>query len=740
MKRLTTIHLYVIITVPKREKEIIKEEFFVKKRVQTMLSLFLCAALLLGVFTACTQNPDNTGESGPSDHNLEGLTDRLTLTDTTDVPTATDSAGSSDHSISGPTGRLPSDWTNPITDEPTTDTSTSSKTPTTTSSRSTNTATSTNTSTNTDSGWKIPDDITVNVEKRAGETPNELKKVSAAPVSDSGISSTVTFAGAKENHTRNYNLVKSISINGVPCEYIETYPESKNYIYVYAISKSDIGKTVQFKFKTLDQNDKPLTVAFENENIGASGKFIPAGTQTIRFRAFSDKEYVTCTIRISAVPILSVRTDNNAEIKSKEKTVMCTVSVQDPDYVAHKGEAYNTGYATIRLRGASSLNYEKKPYKIELQKFVTDASGKRVMQERNAAFLGMRSDDDWTLDALYLDPTLMHNKLSYDLWQEIGGKTSPYGITNGPRCEYVEMYLNGIYHGLYLLVEPVDEKQTGVEKVENTKNNTHGILVKTTGWDYVRFGYKGDPTNPTYPKAGDVTWKSFEMKYPETRETITLKDWEPISNLYRVTLNGSDAEFTSYAGQLLDKENLVNYWIFISVTLARDNAGKNVYWAVANSSKPNYKMYIHAWDCDNSFGYRYGSYPVGAKKDSPFTPADTGDTGNYADAWFVLLRRYLENNVSGSAFYLQSRWQQVSKAGAPCNADVLCKKVTDLTTYLEISGAWEREWGRWPVSVMMTGKESHAQVLDKLYEQELYTKTWIQQRIPVVQYIVDNRY
>lgn len=328
-------------------------------------------------------------------------------------------------------------------------------------------------------------------------------------------------------------------------------------------------------------------------------------------------------------------------------------------------------------------------------------------------------DDDWILDALYADPTLMHNKLSYDLWAEIGGDTNPDALLAGPDCEYVEVFLNGQYHGVHLLVEPVDEKQTGVEKPDANEDGSHGLLIKTTNWDFTKFNeYSGSP----YSNGKWATlWKGFEFKCPKS--SLTESDWKPILDLLDASVNGTDEEFAKVASKYLDKENMVNYWIFLSVTLARDNAGKNIYWSMANSSVSGSKLYINVWDCDNSFGYRYGKPPV----------KDPATTANYADKWFVLLRRYLECNVDGAADYLQDRWEELTKNNGLCSVNGLLDRINAEAELLNISGAFAREQARWPKT-----SSYHGSCPNPLSVEMEYITEWVSDRIPIVDQLVDN--
>lgn len=88
---------------------------------------------------------------------------------------------------------------------------------------------------------------------------------------------------------------------------------------------------------------------------------------------------------------------------------------------------------SLKGRGNSTWQWnEKKPYSLRLNE--------------DADLLGMGAASRWVLLAEAFDRSLMKNKLAYDLARNAG---MPYA----PDCQWVELYLNGEYAGLYLLSE-----------------------------------------------------------------------------------------------------------------------------------------------------------------------------------------------------------------------------------------------------------------------------------------------
>ena len=95
---------------------------------------------------------------------------------------------------------------------------------------------------------------------------------------------------------------------------------------------------------------------------------------------------------------------------------------------------HGNGSDWIRGHGNSTWELEKKSYNLYLGE--------------SAALLGLGSAEKFVLVSNAIDDTNMRNRLVYDFAGEFGQFE---GFS--PNCEYVDLYLNGDYRGLYLLCE-----------------------------------------------------------------------------------------------------------------------------------------------------------------------------------------------------------------------------------------------------------------------------------------------
>ncbi len=112
-------------------------------------------------------------------------------------------------------------------------------------------------------------------------------------------------------------------------------------------------------------------------------------------------------------------------------------------------DSFNVFYGriSIEIRGSTSQSFPKKQYALETQ----DNMGENL----NVSLLGMPEENDWILYAPYADKTLIRNALAYHLF----GMTGHYS----PRTRFCEVFLNGNYQGVYLLIEKIKRDRNRVD-------------------------------------------------------------------------------------------------------------------------------------------------------------------------------------------------------------------------------------------------------------------------------------
>ena len=223
----------------------------------------------------------------------------------------------------------------------------------------------------------------------------------------------------------------------------------------------------------------------------------------------------------------------------------------------------------FRERGSSSLVFPKVSYKI-------------VFTEGKHSLLRMREDDDWILNSLYDDEGLIHNKISYELWRQIAASNqipNDEGIT----MEFVEIFVDNQYQGVYGLLERVDKKSLGLSEKDILYK---GVDAKAVGED------------DFYLELTDEMSPAFEIKYPQM---FNVEHWEPLKewyyNFYVDKTKGYDE-----ISRVLNIDNAVDYLLFNIFISGDDNTQKNVYYWADYQADGTYKMIKVPWDLNMTWG------------------------------------------------------------------------------------------------------------------------------------------
>lgn len=107
----------------------------------------------------------------------------------------------------------------------------------------------------------------------------------------------------------------------------------------------------------------------------------------------------------------------------------------------------------IKGRGNSTWLRDKRPFNIQLSK--------------DTDLLHMGKAKNYALIANFIDKTNLRNKIIYDLAEEVN-------LEYSPDSEYVDLYLNGDYAGIYLLSEKLEIEENRIDISSNDENDITG--------------------------------------------------------------------------------------------------------------------------------------------------------------------------------------------------------------------------------------------------------------------------
>ena len=355
------------------------------------------------------------------------------------------------------------------------------------------------------------------------------------------------------------------------------------------------------------------------------------------------KEYSVFNVVFTGMPIMNIQTGEQVG-PEEDRTWSGDVWVYDQYRTAGRIQQAQCQY---RVRGGSSREREKSSYKLELT-------------DKKLSLLGMREDDDWILNALYDDTGLIHNKLSFAVWHEIATYNN---VPNdeGVTCEYVEVFRDNEYIGVYLLTERIDQKTLSL--------GNRDILYKCRA---ERIPEEHNYTNENTDDLRPI----FILKYPKD---LTEEDWNPLKQWVNCFCK---EEFETYeeGEKLLNMENAIDYNIFALLIAGVDNIRKNVFLIAEHQTDDTYVFKKVPWDMNSTWGNPWVSYE----------PEFITDVSTWCTD-ISTLYFYDETKV---ADLLYARWIELRESNV-ITKEKLSEMLSAELTYLHGSGAYARNYQKW---------------------------------------------
>jgi subtilisin-like proprotein convertase family protein len=341
-----------------------------------------------------------------------------------------------------------------------------------------------------------------------------------------------------------------------------------------------------------------------------------------------------------------------------------------PNKLGDSSKFFNYGI-TIETRGSSSQSFPKKPYG-----FTTVLKN---LADTNVSLLGLPAEHDWVLNATYNDKSLMRDVLAYELARRTGRYATRY--------RYCELFINGVYEGIYLLMEKVkrDKNRVDISKLEpkDTVGTalTGGYIVKidkTTG------NNNGGWTD-TFPiSPGSPNRVYFQYDYPNGDDMSKKQKDYIASAIYKFETALSSSTFDSPTKgyrQFADVSTFIDLSIINEISKNVDGYRLSTYMYKDRDNKdPRLKM-GPVWDFNLAFNnadYNNSSDPAGWEIDLSFG----------CPFWW---KRFREDTGYVNSYYC--RWNQLRQSTFSLYK---INKFLD-STYAYLEEASYRNFQRWPV-------------------------------------------
>lgn len=510
---------------------------------------------------------------------------------------------------------------------------------------------------------------------------------------------------------------KQLVYDGKGNAYFATLPEGMR-------NGGDYTAKVTYKLKATNAEGYTLKVNGQEPDADGYVTFDNVDCETlypIELTNASENVDLSAKIRFTFLPIVEL---NCSSVNSKAYTTG-SLRVTDPASLGYD----SLMIAAFKYRGASSSNYPKRSYAIKLR----DENGNSVDRK----LLGYRSDNNWILDAMYIDLACMRNRVATDLWNAFECK--PYyadrekKVRTGTRGKFVEVILNGQWWGLYCMTEKMDRKQLKLKKfvpaAQSTtgENEVHGVLYKSNQWTYEVFmGHESNDDNDNkqviYPHKkvsdyknilGQETWCEYEFKYPDYEDEAV--EWRPLHDAANMVATSFILNIDSVKSRF-DYPMLRDYYLFIDLLLATDNHGKNLFWYAYDTQGPEGdKLSLAPWDLDGTFGQDWDGVITNTKDVT--LDFDTY-IKNYEHGQFAIFD--LIKSRSEWQQDLKDRYAELRIKGV-ISGDSIANRFANYASLFEASLADQREQDMW-------SKAYHSRHKD-IQGGATYAESWIRRRV-----------
>jgi spore coat protein CotH len=266
---------------------------------------------------------------------------------------------------------------------------------------------------------------------------------------------------------------------------------------------------------------------------------------------------------------------------------------------------YNIG---IRSRGLGSRSSTKPGLRVDFDRY-----------KDGQHFLGLKS---FVLDNLTQDPTGIKETAAMRFFTRMG--------IRAPRETHTRLYVNGVYAGLYGLVESVDKTMMG------RVFGSIGDNVQNDGYLFEYNYVLGSPWRFTYEGSALAPYKArFDIKTNETHAESVI--WGPIEELVRLVNDTSSTLFEQTIGPRLNLPEFVRY-IAGQNFIAQDDGfngydGMNnfFFYRLENSTSHTFI----AWDEDVAF--LHPAFGITTRNDQNVLTRKTLELPAYQTQYFSVL-------------------------------------------------------------------------------------------------------
>ena len=289
-------------------------------------------------------------------------------------------------------------------------------------------------------------------------------------------------------------------------------------------------------------------------------------SDTPDYLPLDDSEYPYANL-----PRVVIETEDFREIRDTETKIPARFQI----YGKNKPES-DVMFLTIKGRGTSSFKaMPKNSFKLEF--------------DEKEAFFGMPKDKEWAVIANFADRTMLRNFATCRLSEWLGFDYSPKG-------QFVELYLNKNYMGIYLFSETIKAATNRVD----IKKTPHSYLIEKTSYTQNGKNY--------------VTTQNenlFRVRYPKNLDESTEKILIDHLDSTEEILGNESASLEQINSLISPKEFYLYYWM---QEFAKNSDGAFHRSVFLNWTQGEPIKFGPIWDLDMGYGSNFYE-----KEISPYT-------------------------------------------------------------------------------------------------------------------------
>ena len=307
------------------------------------------------------------------------------------------------------------------------------------------------------------------------------EKLTGTVISSAASSSTYAGAKAFDGSTATYFRSKSASNTWVGLDLgtphvikkVGWAPAANNLgntkLGVFeGANRADFADAIPLFMITSDEEDQKLKTAAVNVSRGF--RYVRYVSPNNKYCIISELEFYgeagegtdDVFYQVTNLPLVVIHTDSGKDPVDKVNDLPAHFAV-----INKEGLKLKEDIGTVRLRGNTSLAFDKKPYRMKFAN-KTKLCGSTAKAKK------------WVLINSWDDKTLMRNNVAFEVSRRVGMEYTPF-------LTPVDVMVNGEYKGTYDLADQVDQHKDRVD-IEELNSNvvdgdslTGGYLIESDG-------------------------------------------------------------------------------------------------------------------------------------------------------------------------------------------------------------------------------------------------------------------